>query len=226
MWVSHEPSVSPTCWNWTHTLTSNTKRRLQKKLFNRQADCYSKGGRISPVGPDRKQVWKFWSIFLFKFDLFILKTHFISLWGVSKKHFPCPLCLHFTAIRPFCESQIVTEQQQTVRGFVIENSFKKFHLVFRITSPKGSLEKRILYSQSGLKHCIKPFVVGQNFHFCLSGPRWLSPLPPLPPPSSQPPHEISVFLRLPWIQSVNYFSRIITFDKVLVLIVCTILQEG
>ena len=163
MWVSHEPSVSPTCWNWTHTLTSNTKRRLQKKLFNRQADCYSKGGRISPVGPDRKQVWKFWSIFLFKFDLFILKTHFISLWGVSKKHFPCPLCLHFTAIRPFCESQIVTEQQQTVRGFVIENSFKKFHLVFRITSPKGSLEKRILYSQSGLKHCIKPFLPSPPF---------------------------------------------------------------
>ena len=42
------------------------------------------GGLLRPLSPDRKQMWKFWIILAFKFDSLILKTNFISLWGVSK----------------------------------------------------------------------------------------------------------------------------------------------
>ena len=41
--------------------------------------------------------------FPLKSDSLILKTHFISLRGVSKMHFSCPLRLHYTAIPPFCD---------------------------------------------------------------------------------------------------------------------------
>ena len=44
-------------------------------------------GGVNPVGPERKQMWKFWPFFSLKFDSLLLKTHFISLWGVSKMHF-------------------------------------------------------------------------------------------------------------------------------------------
>ena len=42
-----------------------------------------------PFGPDCKQMWKFWSFFHWNL-IIILKTHFISLWRVSKIHFSCP----------------------------------------------------------------------------------------------------------------------------------------
>ena len=48
-------------------------------------------GRVSPLGLDCKQMWKFWFIFSLKFDSLMIKTHFISLWGVSKMHFSPPL---------------------------------------------------------------------------------------------------------------------------------------
>ena len=46
-------------------------------------------GGGSPLGPDCKQTWKFW-FFSLKLDSLTLKTHFISLWRVSKMHFSCP----------------------------------------------------------------------------------------------------------------------------------------
>ena len=48
------------------------------------------GGEVSPLSPDRKQMWKFWSIFKLKLDALILKTKFISSRRVSKMHFSCP----------------------------------------------------------------------------------------------------------------------------------------
>ena len=61
------------------------------------------GEGFRPVGPDRKKMWKFWSIFSLIFDSLILKTHFTSLWGVSKLHCSCALRLHYTTIRLFCD---------------------------------------------------------------------------------------------------------------------------
>ena len=60
------------------------------------------------LGPYHKQMWKFWSFFSLKFDSLTLKTHFISLWRVSKMHFSCPIrgCQnkgphwHTTSLRP------------------------------------------------------------------------------------------------------------------------------
>ena len=46
---------------------------------------------------------KCWPILALKFGSLIIKTHFISLWGVSKIHFSCPSHLCFTAIWPFCD---------------------------------------------------------------------------------------------------------------------------
>ena len=43
-------------------------------------------GRVSHLSHDRKQIWKFWPICSMEYDSRILKTHFISLWGVSKMH--------------------------------------------------------------------------------------------------------------------------------------------
>ena len=48
-----------------------------------------------PLGPDRKQMWKFWPIFFLKFDSLILNTHFISSWRGSKMYFSCPLRLNW-----------------------------------------------------------------------------------------------------------------------------------
>ena len=59
--------------------TPSPREGAKKQLFSGQAE--RKGGN------DRKQVWKFWSIFSLKFDSLIFKTYFISLRRVSKMSF-------------------------------------------------------------------------------------------------------------------------------------------
>ena len=47
------------------------------------------GGGVSHLGPDRKHMWKFWSIFFNGIWLYDTQNTFISSWGVSKMHFYC-----------------------------------------------------------------------------------------------------------------------------------------
>ena len=61
-----------------------TPRLFTVRLTVREERGREGGVGVSPLGPDRKQMWKFWSIFSLKFDSLILKTHFISSWRVSK----------------------------------------------------------------------------------------------------------------------------------------------
>ena len=66
-------------------------RWLVKKtrIFYGQADREGRGGQPSRLwqSANLKILTHFYSI---EYDSMILKTHFISLWGVSKVHFSCP----------------------------------------------------------------------------------------------------------------------------------------
>ena len=75
--------------------------------------CYwSRGGAVRPLSPDRKQMREFWPIFSLKLDFLILKTHFISLWGVSKMHFSCPLRLCYTTIQPIFNRAAASSKEE------------------------------------------------------------------------------------------------------------------
>ena len=93
---------------------------VKKRSFYSQAG----GGGVEGFDQSALKVNKcenFDMILAMKFDSLILKTHFISLWGVSKMHFSHPLRLCYTANRPF-----LTEQQQAVRKnflYLDENDF-------------------------------------------------------------------------------------------------------
>ena len=76
-------------WTWavfSLSLCACLSRSRQKKGYF-TVRLAVRGGGVSPLGPDRKQMWKFQPIFWMEYDSMILKTHFISLWGVSKMHF-------------------------------------------------------------------------------------------------------------------------------------------
>ena len=87
----------------TSNSKSTTYRKINSSTWSNQTGgglvnftyAYTKGSRqktdiLRSGWPDRKQMWKLWPIFSLKFDSLILKTHFISLWRVSKMHFSCP----------------------------------------------------------------------------------------------------------------------------------------
>ena len=61
---------------------------LKNELFTVRLTVRWEGG-VSPVGPDRKRMWKFWPIFSMEYDYMILKTHFIVV-GL-KNEFLMPL---------------------------------------------------------------------------------------------------------------------------------------
>ena len=87
--------------------------RQNKTNILRQADRKGGGGDQPDAKclfyfDERKQMWKFGSFFSLKFYSLTLKTHFISMWRVSKMHFSCPFrgCQneephgHTTSLRP------------------------------------------------------------------------------------------------------------------------------
>ena len=99
---------------------THTKKKSQK------ADRKGGGVTVSPLSPDREEMWKFWPIFPLKFDSLIPKTHFTSLWGVSKCIFhalvACLEALSASGIPP--SDHFLTEQQQ-YRGIGDSSSWMK-----------------------------------------------------------------------------------------------------
>ena len=93
------------------TLSWSTSRMIQNTwrdnpsslivLLNREVVKKNGYCTVRPFGPDRKQMWKFWSIFSLKFDSLILKTHFI----LSKMHFSYPFCGCQNHGRPLASSR-------------------------------------------------------------------------------------------------------------------------
>ena len=71
---------------------------VKERVFYGQAD--RKGRRVSPVGPDRKQMWKCWSFCHWNLILWYSK-HILSQCEGSQK-FACPLRLCYTSTWPFC----------------------------------------------------------------------------------------------------------------------------
>ena len=73
-----------------------------KRIFYGQADRKG-GGSTKPVGPDRKQMWKFWPIFFNGIRLYDTQNTFYLIVRGLKNAFLMPLTPRYTGIRPFCD---------------------------------------------------------------------------------------------------------------------------
>ena len=71
----------------TLAFTTSHREGVKKQVTVRQT--VRGGGRVSHLGPDRKQMWKFWSFFIEIWFFDTLNT-FYRIVGSQKMHFSCP----------------------------------------------------------------------------------------------------------------------------------------
>ena len=74
--------------NNKHIIVEHLKGRRKKRISYGQADRKGGGGGVSPLGPDRKKMWKFWLIFFIEIWFFdTQKTFFLIVRGLENAFF-------------------------------------------------------------------------------------------------------------------------------------------
>ena len=86
--------------------------RRRKRIFTVTLAIREGDGGVSPLGPYRNQIWKFWPIFSIEIWFFDTQNTFYLIVKGLKNAFLYPFRLHYTAIRPYFDRAAASSKEE------------------------------------------------------------------------------------------------------------------